>query len=62
MILTAAQLQPEDVRHVYCSDPRLRREILRVRRSHKSYSPHPTTTPSVVIEQTSRSPQPRPAA
>ena len=62
MILTVTDIQPGDVRHLYCSDPRFTEELARVRRrSNQPVSPVATASAARqaehVLTQT-----PRPAA
>ena len=40
MILTVTDIQPGDVRHLYCTDPRFKEELARARRrSNQPVSP-----------------------
>lgn len=43
MLLTIRDLGPGDIRHLYCSDPRLKQELARIRRSH---APQPRPRPT----------------
>ncbi|MFH0979907.1 MAG: hypothetical protein V2A79_00010 [Planctomycetota bacterium] len=63
MILTLTQLQPEDVRYLFCSDARLKRELARSR--HQRRHPFKAVMPTcryVGPEETVLVPRPRPAA
>ena len=61
MILTVTDIQPGDLRHLYCSDPRLKNEIVRLKRARRPVAP---TLMRVDVEPADKpsSTQPKPAA
>ena len=62
MILTVTDIQPGDLRHLYCTDPRLKNEIVRLKRSRRR--PVAPTVMRVDAEPDDKlsSTQPKPAA
>jgi hypothetical protein len=59
MILRTDEIQPGDMRHLHCSDPRLKKEVARAQRI--GFRPIKPTTP-LLSPEASTLPRPRPAA
>jgi len=52
MILTVTDVQPGDLRHLHCSDPRLTAELARVRRrGHPPIKPAVRESPSLLASR-----------
>lgn len=62
MILNITEVQPEDMRHLFCTDPRLRDEIARLRGSARGSVKPAAAGSSAERRKPVTIPRPRPAA
>jgi hypothetical protein len=62
MILSVSEVQPEDVRHLFCSDPQLKNEVARGHRAPRPSVDSTVTQRGGELDKPLTIPQPRPAA